>query len=230
MKNLPFVSILVPTTPNRLKFLTQLFKYIKRQDYLGKKEIIVLNDGTKKLKNIPIKDSTEYRLINLKTENTIGYKRNLLNDEAKGDILIYFDDDDYHFPTRLSHTVEKLKNENNLIAGSSKSFVFNTLNKRIYEYGPYGKNHSGAGSMGFFKEYSKIHRFDEFKKNAEESSFTNNFTEPMTQLDAEKTILVIFHQNNTFDKKLSTKTNLSIYQKDYFLTNNNDLKFYDNLK
>ena len=43
-------------------------------------------------------------------------------------------------------------------------------------------------------------------------------------------ILVIFHQNNTFDKKLSTKTNLSIYQKDYFLTNNNDLKFYDNLK
>ena len=36
--------------------------------------------------------------------------------------------------------------------------------------------------------------------------------------------------NNTFDKKLSTKTNLSIYQKDYFLTNNNDLKFYDNLK
>ena len=84
--------------------------------------------------------------------------------------------------------------------------------------------------MGFFKEYSKIHRFDEFKKNAEESSFTNNFTEPMTQLDAEKTILVIFHQNNTFDKKLSTKTNLSIYQKDYFLTNNNDLKFYDNLK
>ena len=59
MKNLPFVSILVPTTPNRLKFLTQLFKYIKKQDYLGKKEIIVLNDGTKKLKNIPIQDSTQ---------------------------------------------------------------------------------------------------------------------------------------------------------------------------
>ena len=215
---------------SRLIFLKQLFKYVCKQNYLGEKEIIVLNDGNKKLNNIPIQDSTKYRLINLKTENTIGYKRNLLNDEAKGDILIYFDDDDYHLPTRITHTVESLIGGNNLIAGSSKSFVFKTSNKKIYEYGPYGRYHSGAGSMGFFKEYTKNHRFDELKNNAEESSFTKNFTEPMTQLDAEKTILVIHHRQNTFDKNLSTKNNSSIYQKEYFFRNDEDLKFYDNLE
>lgn len=224
------VSILIPTTINRFIFLKQLFKYIYKQDYLGEKEIIILNDGHKKLSNIPIQDNTKYRLINLKTKNTIGYKRNLLNDEAHGDILIYFDDDDYHAPTRITHTVESLIGGNNLIAGSSKSFVFKASNKKIYEYGPYGRNHSGAGSMGFFKEYTNYHKFDELKNNAEESSFTKNFTEPMTQLDAKKTILVIHHQQNTFDKDLSTKNNSSIYQKEYFLKDDDDLKFYDNLE
>ena len=84
--------------------------------------------------------------------------------------------------------------------------------------------------MGFFKEYIKNHRFDESKNNAEESSFTKNFTEPMNQLDAEKTILVVHHKQNTFDKNFSTKKKLSIFQKEYFLKCGEYLKFYQNLQ
>jgi len=227
---LPVVSILIPTTHSRLIFIKQLFKYIYQQDYLGEKEIIILNDGDKKLNNVPIQDNTKCRIINLEGKNTIGFKRNLLNDEAKGDILIYFDDDDYHLPTRITHTVESLISGNNLIAGSSKLFVFNTSNQKIYKYGPYGRYHSGAGSMGFYKEYSKTHRFDDLKNIAEERSFTNNFTEPMNQLDPQKTILVINHQYNTFDKNLSSKKRRTVFQKEFFLKDDDDLRFYDNLE
>ena len=230
MKKLPFVSILIPTTFYRLLFLKQLLKYIYRQEYTGNKEVIILNDGNEDIKDIDIQDNIKCKLVNLKTKNTIGYKRNFLNELAKGDILIYFDDDDYHLPTRISHTVESLIGGNNLIAGSSRSLVFKTSDKKIYEFGPYGRYHSGAGSMGFFKEYIKNHRFDESKNNAEESSFTKNFTEPMNQLDAEKTILVVHHKQNTFDKNLSTKRKLSIFQKEYFFKYDEDLKFYQNLQ
>lgn len=227
-KKLPFVSILIPTTTSRKAFLPQLFRSIARQDYEGKTEIIILSDEDYESINIP--KNTNLRLINSKFKTTLGYKRNLLNNEAQGDILIYFDDDDYHMPTRINHTVQSLINGKNLIAGSSKSFVFRISNQIIYEYGPYGKYHSGCGSMGFFKQYIKNHKFDEEKNYAEESSFTNNFKEPMNQLDPEKTILIVHHKLNTFNKNLSDKQNLSAYQKEYFIRYDEDLKFYENLK
>ena len=227
-KKLPFVSILVPTTANRKAFLPQLFRCIVRQDYEGEKEIIILNDVDNESINIP--KNINFRLINCKFKSTLGYKRNLLNNEAQGDILIYFDDDDYHMPTRINHTVQSLINGKNLIAGSSRSFVFRISNQSIYEYGPYGKYHSGCGSMGFFKQYIQNHNFDEEKNYAEESSFTNNFNEPMNQLDPEKTTLIIHHKLNTFNKNLSDKQNLSTYQKEHFIKYDEDLKFYENLK
>lgn len=227
-KKLPFVSILIPTITTRKAFLPQLFRCIARQDYEGKKEIIIFSDEDNERMNIS--KNINLRLINSKIKNTLGYKRNLLNNEAQGDILIYFDDDDYHMPTRINHTVQSLINGKNLIAGSSRSFVFRISNQNIYEYGPYGKYHSGCGSMGFFKQYIKNHKFDEEKNYAEESSFTNNFKEPMNQLDPKKTILIIHHKLNTFNKNLSDKQNLSPYQKEYFIKYDEDLKFYENLK
>jgi hypothetical protein len=117
------------------------------------------------------------------------------------DIIVYIDDDDYYPPTRVSHAVEKLKNSNALCAGSSEIHLwFNTLNK-MYRFGPYGPNHSTAGTFAFKRELLKQTRYEDNAVIAEEKYFLKNYTIPFIQLDPLKTILVISHEQNTFDKR-----------------------------
>jgi hypothetical protein len=45
------------------------------------------------------------------------------------------------------------------------------------------------------------HKYDETVTHAEETSFLNNYKEPLIQLDPFKVMLVMAHSENTFDKK-----------------------------
>lgn len=54
--------------------------------------------------------------------------------------------------------------------------------------------------MAYKREYLKNHSHLTGLDKAEESSFTNDFTEPMVQLDAGQTIVISGHNMNTVDK------------------------------
>ena len=132
---------------------------------------------------------------------TLGKKRNLLNDKAKGDIIVYMDDDDYYPPERVSHAVETLTNSKALCAGSSAMFIyFKHINKMV-QFGPYGPNHSTAATFAFKRELLTKTRFNENSAVAEEKHFLQDYKIPFVQLDTKKSILVFSHNHNSFDKK-----------------------------
>jgi glycosyltransferase involved in cell wall biosynthesis len=132
---------------------------------------------------------------------TIGEKRNRLNKEAKGDILIAMDDDDFYFPERVSAAVTALQKSPSVnLAGSSKIFMFFTDTKEIYSVGPYFHNHATNGTMAWTKRYANTHTYDELVAFAEEKSFLDEYKNPLIQLDPMKVMLVISHSDNTFDK------------------------------
>jgi glycosyltransferase involved in cell wall biosynthesis len=150
---------------------------------------------------------------------TIGEKRNRLNKEAKGDILIAMDDDDFYFPERVSAAVTALlKSPSVDLAGSSKIFMFFTDTKEIYSVGPYFHNHATNGTMAWTKRYANTRKYDELVAFAEEKSFLEDYKNPLIQLDPMKVMLVISHSDNTFDKTtlrnkenpLIKKTSLSL--------------------
>jgi glycosyltransferase involved in cell wall biosynthesis len=133
---------------------------------------------------------------------TLGRKRTILNEKAKGDIIIYMDDDDYYPPERISHAVETLRNNPKaLCAGSSAMFIhFKHINKML-QFGPYGLTHSTAATFAFRKELLTQTKFDEDSSVAEEKKFLKDYTIPFAQLDPKKSILVFSHNHNSFDKK-----------------------------
>jgi glycosyltransferase involved in cell wall biosynthesis len=48
----------------------------------------------------------------------LGQKRNIMHSHARGDIIVYMDDDDYYPPERVEHAVDMLtKNPQALCAG-----------------------------------------------------------------------------------------------------------------
>jgi glycosyltransferase involved in cell wall biosynthesis len=200
----PFVSVITPTY-NRVQYIPRLVSCYKSQTYPKESmEWIVLDDGQELCKEVleqQTHDLPNIRYIQLDSKLNIGEKRNLLNKEARGDIIICMDDDDYYPPERVEYAVNQfLRFPSIQLAGSTELFIYYTDTQEIYKLGPYNKNHATNGTMAYRKEYAKSHTYDEMVTFAEEKSFLEEYKNPMIQLEPKKVMLVMSHSDNTFDK------------------------------
>ena len=198
---LPFVSICTPTF-NRRPFIPYMIKCFEHQDYPKERmEWIIIDDGTDQIGDL-VKHIPQVKYFALEKKLLLGHKRNLMHDKTKGDIIVYMDDDDYYPPDRVSHAVETLqKNPRALCAGSSELYIYFKHIQKMYQFGPYGPNHSTAGTFAFKRELLKLTRYEDGAALAEEKHFLKNYTIPFVQLDPLKAILVFSHEHNTFDKR-----------------------------
>lgn len=203
--NFPFVSVITPTY-NRRRFIPSLIKCFLSQTYpQDRMEWIILDDGSDKIEDIIMAHKNKLptvRYIYESEKQTIGAKRNRLNKEAKGEIIVAMDDDDFYFPERVYAVVTAFKQKPTLqLAGSSEIYMYYSDNKQIYKLGPYHANHATNGTMAWKRSYSDTHLYDETVTHAEEKSFLENYKHPMIQLQPMKVMLVMSHSENTFDKR-----------------------------
>jgi glycosyltransferase involved in cell wall biosynthesis len=213
-KEYPFVSLCTPTF-NRRPFVKSMIQCFNHQTYPKDRiEWIIVDDGTDKIEDL-VSHIPQVKYLKFDEKMTLGKKRNVLNDTAKGDIIVYMDDDDYYPPERITHSVEMLqKTPNALCAGSSEMFIYFKHINKMYKFGPYGPNHATAATFAFKKELLLRTRFDESSSVAEEKKFLKDYTIPFVQLDSKKSILVFSHIHNSFDKKelLQTLPNSTIHE------------------
>jgi glycosyltransferase involved in cell wall biosynthesis len=197
----PLVTVCTPTF-NRRPFIPIMLKCFEHQTYPKDKiEWIIIDDGTDKIEDLVI-HIPQVKYLKYNEKLTLGQKRNIGNDAAKGEIIVYMDDDDYYPPERISHAVDMLKQTPKaLCAGSSAMFIHFKHIDKMYQFGPYGPNHSTAATFAFKKELLNQTRFDEVSCVAEERKFLKDYTIPFVQLESKKTILVFSHSHNSFDKK-----------------------------
>lgn len=196
----PFVSICMPTF-NRRPFIPIIIKCFENQTYpKDKMEWIIIDDGTDKIEDL-VAHIPQVKYFKYDEKMTLGKKRNLSNEKAKGDIIVYMDDDDYYPPDRVKHAVERLRDSKALCAGSSEMNIYFKHINKMYTFGPYGPNHATAATFAFKKELLQKTRFDESSSVAEEKKFLKDYTIPFVQLDTKKSILVFSHNQNSFDKK-----------------------------
>ena len=201
MAKTPFVTMCTPTF-NRRPFIPIMLKCFEHQTYPKDKiEWLIVDDGTDKIEDL-VSHIPQIRYFKFDEKMTLGKKRNFLNDNAKGDVIVFIDDDDYYPPERISHAVEVLKaNPKALCAGSSAMFMhFKHINKMLL-FGQYGPNHETAATFAFKRELLSKTRFDESSSVAEEKKFLKDYTIPFVQLESKKSILVFSHNHNSFDKK-----------------------------
>jgi glycosyltransferase involved in cell wall biosynthesis len=203
----PFVSVITPTY-NRRRFIPALIRCYLSQTYpKDRMEWIVLDDGSDKVEDIFAaaveKDQLQnFRYLYEDEKKNMGAKRNRLNRESKGEIIVAMDDDDFYFPERVHAAVQGFKkNPKYELAGSSEIYMYYSDIKEIYKLGPYHPNHATNGTMAWRRSYASTHLYDEEVTHAEERSFLDNYKHPMLQLDPKKVMLVMSHTENTFDKK-----------------------------
>jgi hypothetical protein len=205
------VSIVTITQLSRFNTLLILKKLINLQTYNNIKEWVIVNgcnnmdDGNKlddlinEMKTMN-KDPYNIVLVPYKNGLTLGDNRNRGNNVVSGDIIVCMDDDDYYPPTRVSHAVEQLTKSKFLIAGCSKLYLYDyDMNVLIQSKG-HGIYHSTNACMAYKKQYLTNHKYASVNCG-EEPSFTNNFTEPLIQLESSEVIIASAHNNNTFNKR-----------------------------
>lgn len=196
----PFVSICTPTF-NRRPFIPIIIKCFENQTYpRDKMEWIIVDDGSDKIEDL-VAHLPYVRYFKYDEKMTLGKKRNISNEKAKGDIIVYMDDDDYYPPDRVKHAVDSLRGSKALCAGSSAMFIYFKHIDKMLQFGPYGPNHATAATFAFKKELLQKTKFDEESSVAEERKFLKNYTIPFVQLESTKSILVFSHNHNSFDKK-----------------------------
>ena len=222
----PLVSILTPTY-NRRVFIPQYLKYVKNQDYPQDCiEILIADDSDEPMYDL-LEDIPNVKYMYSDKKQVFGYKRKLLCDEAKGDIIVQMDDDDYYYPTHISNAVDALLNSDKLIAGSSKMYVYHAYTQEIFITGPFHQNHATDGTFVFKKEYLENHSYNPHEVRDLKAEFTNNLTEPMIQL--ENPGILIWHGGiQTSPKHVAKMKTTKLRLKD-LIKDKDDIEFYNNL-
>jgi len=212
-KDLPFVSICTPTF-NRRPFWNTTIKCFNHQTYpKNKMEWIIIDDGTDKIEDL-VSDISNVKYFKYDKKMPLGKKRNIMHEKSSGDIIVYMDDDDYYPPERVSHAVNMLvSHPSALCAGASEIYIWFKHIQKMYQFGPYNKNHATAGTFAFKRELLKDHKYENHAALAEEKAFLKDYTVPFVQLEPKKTILVFSHIHNTFDKKKLLENGENDYQK-----------------
>lgn len=130
MKKTPLVSCIMPTY-NRPHYLLRAIYMFYKQDYPNKELIIVDDSDRLVIPKIPKMSNITY--IQLSKKHRIGTKRNIAVKHAKGDIFIFWDDDDLYSPTRISKQVKPIIKDGYDISVFSNVIYFDSCNGTYFK-------------------------------------------------------------------------------------------------
>lgn len=101
----PRVSCIMPTA-NRRRFVPRAIECFLAQDY-AEKELVILDDGEESVEDL-VPRHPHVRYLRGARREPVGTKRNAACQEARGEIIAHWDDDDWSAPWRLSYQVAEL--------------------------------------------------------------------------------------------------------------------------
>jgi hypothetical protein len=154
----PLVSCIMPTA-NRRAFVAQAVEYFLRQDY-EHRELIVVDDGEEAVGDLLPRDERA-RYVRLAGRQTVGAKRNLACEQARGELIAHWDDDDWQAAHRLSYQVESLLSTGAQACGINRLLFYDVRDGRGWQY-VYPASQRlwlSGSSLLYRREFWERHRF-----------------------------------------------------------------------
>lgn len=201
--SLPLVSCIMPTN-DRLAFVPGAIACFLRQDYPNL-ELVVVDDGITPVGPLLPRDP-RVRLIRQEVRKCIGAKRNLACAEARGEIIVHWDDDDWYPADRVSRQVQALRSTAVEICGTSTLYYHDAKLARSwrYLYGDRGRPWVAGNTLAYRKSWWAAHRFAEIQVG-EDSHFV--FAAPRStvhDLATPDLCVARVHARNTSPKSISS--------------------------
>lgn len=128
---MPLVSCIMPTY-NRRPYIERAIGCFLDQDY-SNRELIVVDDGTDVINDLLPADH-RVRYFRLDKKLSTGAKRNYACQQARGQIIVHWDDDDWYPAWRVTKQVNELQKGDTLISGSSRVYYHDPSRQLAWEY------------------------------------------------------------------------------------------------
>jgi predicted O-methyltransferase YrrM len=200
----PLVSCIMATA-DRAAFIPHAIRYFERQDYTNR-ELIVIDDGAEPIESLIPKDE-RIRYIPLPARRTMGAKHNLACKEARGEIILHWDDDDWMSPWRISYQVAQIRPEPlDTLSGLSHLLFWDPRARHAWEYvyPPGDRPWVAGGTFCYRREFWESRQFPDMNEGAD-TVFVWGLQNARVQALAEHGFYVaLIHQNNTSRKRTNT--------------------------
>jgi O-antigen biosynthesis protein len=154
----PLVTCIMPTY-NRRAFVPQAIRCFLRQDYPNL-ELLVIDDGTDSIADC-VPQTERIRYLRLNRKMTIGAKRNFACEQARGEFVVHWDDDDWYPADRVTRQIAALHERGGEISGSSRIYYYDASSTQAWEY-RYPKLHAawvGGNTLAYRKSFWQQHPF-----------------------------------------------------------------------
>ena len=158
----PLVTCIMPTY-NRRAFVPQAIRCFLRQDYPNL-ELLVIDDGPEPVADC-VPQSESIRYLRLDRKMTIGAKRNFACEQARGEFIVHWDDDDWYPSDRVSRQIAALRDRHCEISGSSRIYYYDAASSQAWEYRYPTMNAAwvGGNTLAYRKSFWAHHRFPDIQ-------------------------------------------------------------------
>lgn len=198
----PLVTCIMPTY-NRRRFIPQAIRCFLRQDY-SNVELLVVDDGTESIADlVPV--SHRIRYLRFDQKLTIGAKRNLACEKARGEFIVHWDDDDWYPSWRVRAQVRAMIDRGADLCGSSRVAYFDPARDQAWEYRyPTAKGPWVAGNtLAYRRSFWASHRFPDIQVGEDSRFVWASKGRSVADLADPGLCVATVHSNNTSRKNVN---------------------------
>ncbi len=192
-------------TRDRPHFARQAIAYFNRQSYPDR-ELLILDDGCDPITTvrlIPCNPRIRY-IDGFPLAFRLAAKRNMACQEARGEFIAHWDDDDWMAPDRLSLQVNSLLNSKAQVTGADSLLYYspNSASAWLYRPLPSDCNWVAGGTLLYRREFWEQNPFPEID-SGEDTAFVQRLRpeQIVTQSpDHEPFYVALIHPGNSSSK------------------------------
>jgi len=226
----PRVSCIMPTK-NRNHFVIQAIKYFLRQTYKNK-ELIIIDDTDDDTNCFTPPNVSNIKYLRLNKQQTIGYKRNLANSIAEGEIIIHWDDDDWMAENWIDLQVLALIKSQADVTGIREAYYYkpDTQQAWKYRYPQYEKEWLLGGSLCYFKKFWQKNKFSEISIGEDSEFLWTKLAKKIVPHFHTQHYIGIIHSANTSPKRTNDSYWQEIELKEIKKMMTDDINYYEKIE
>jgi len=195
----PLVSCVLPTYDRRALVPSAIAGFL-RQDHPNA-ELLVVDDGPDSLADL-IPDDPRVRHLRLDRRLSIGAKRNLGCEAARGELIANWDDDDWYAPWRLTCEVAALDEAGADVVGLNRLLYLEPAARRAWRYAwpPHGRPWLHDAVMLFTRDLWRRNPFPDTSRGIDCRFLWTPMRKRMKAIADENFYVGIIHATNTSPK------------------------------
>ncbi|HSN75392.1 MAG TPA: glycosyltransferase [Anaerolineae bacterium] len=200
----PLVSCIMPTADRRA-FVEQAIRYFLRQDY-PRCELLIVDDGREPVADLAQGDPS-VRYLRVEGRQELGVKRNLACEQAHGEIIVHWDDDDWQAPWRVSYQAAQLLAQGADVCGVDNLLYYQPWTGQAWQYAyPAGEQAwVGGNSLCYTRSFWRRNPFPAITVGEDSRFLWSSQPKRLLALADNRFLVGLIHPGNTSAKRTANR-------------------------